>query len=116
MLKRLPKSHDPQQHVRLDTLIRLRWASVIGQATAVIVVEYGLDFEPPFWPCIAEVAVSAWLIIALMLHGHASPRIAPDQAGWLLAFDVAQLAARLFLTGGLQNPVSLLLLAPVLIG
>jgi two-component system sensor histidine kinase RegB len=115
MLSRIHRSHDPQQHVRLDTLVRLRWASVIGQTAAVLAVEYGFDFELPFWPCLAIVALSGWLNIALMLHGHMSPRIAPDQAGWLLAFDVAQLAALLFLTGGLQNPFSFLILGPVLI-
>lgn len=115
MLKSLRKRHDPQQHVRLDTLIRLRWASVIGQSAAVVAVEFGFDFDLPFWPCVAVIALSAWLNVALMLHDHSSPRIAPDQAGWLLAFDVAQLAALLFLTGGLQNPFSFLILAPVLV-
>ena len=38
-----------------------------------------------------------------------------EPAAWLLAFDIAQLAALLFLTGGLQNPFSLLFLGPVLI-
>ncbi len=42
-------------------------------------------------------------------------RLEPDRAAWLLAFDIAQLAVLLFLTGGLQNPFSFLLLGPVLI-
>src|SRR6185437_13252455 len=39
----------------------------------------------------------------------------PDRAAWLLGFDIAQLGALLFLTGGLENPFSYLLLGPVLI-
>ena len=31
-------------------------------------------------------------------------RLEPDRAAWLLAFDIAELAVLLFLTGGLQNP------------
>jgi len=39
----------------------------------------------------------------------------PARAAYLLAFDIAELAALLFLTGGLENPFSFLLLGPVLI-
>ena len=38
-----------------------------------------------------------------------------DRAAWLLAFDIAELAALLYLTGGLENPFAFLLLGPVLI-
>jgi two-component system sensor histidine kinase RegB len=37
------------------------------------------------------------------------------RASWLLAFDIAQLAALLFVTGGLENPFVFLILGPVLI-
>ncbi len=46
---------------------------------------------------------------------RAAQRLEPDRAAWLLAFDIAELAILLFLTGGLQNPFSFLLLGPVLI-
>ncbi|MGB8447721.1 MAG: ActS/PrrB/RegB family redox-sensitive histidine kinase, partial [Pseudolabrys sp.] len=36
-------------------------------------------------------------------------------AAWLLAFDIAELAVLLFLTGGLQNPFAFLFLGPVLL-
>ena len=39
----------------------------------------------------------------------------PERAAYLLGFDIAQLAALLYLTGGLENPFSFLLLGPVLI-
>ena len=42
-------------------------------------------------------------------------RLEPDRAAWLLAFDIAELAMLLFLTGGLQNPFAFLFLGPVLI-
>jgi len=42
-------------------------------------------------------------------------RIEPDRAAWLFAFDIAEIAILLFLTGGLQNPFSFLLLGPVLL-
>ncbi|MBE7202103.1 MAG: ActS/PrrB/RegB family redox-sensitive histidine kinase, partial [Parafilimonas terrae] len=51
----------------------------------------------------------------LRIRFPASYRLNADSAALLLAFDIVQLAALLFLTGGLQNPFSLLFLAPVLI-
>jgi len=105
----------PRQDVRIDTLVRLRWLAVVGQATAVLVVYYGLDFDLPLWPCITIIALSAWLNVVLTLRDHTARRLGAASAAWLLAFDIAQLAALLFLTGGLQNPFALLFLGPVLI-
>ena len=107
--------HHPRRNVRLDTLVRLRWLAIIGQTTAVVVVDFGLDFELPIWACLAVIALSAWLNIALRLRFHSTQRLEPDRAAWLLAFDIAELAVLLFLTGGLQNPFAFLFLAPVLL-
>jgi two-component system sensor histidine kinase RegB len=108
------QSH-PRRNVRLDTLVRLRWLAIVGQTTAVLVVYYALDFQMPVWACLAVIALSAWLNIALRLRFHSTQRLEPDRAAWLLAFDIAQLAVLLFLTGGLQNPFSFLFLGPVLL-
>ena len=108
------QSH-PRRNVRLDTLVRLRWLAIIGQTTAVLVVYYGLDFPMPGWACLAVIALSAWLNIALRLRFHSTQRLEPDRAAWLLAFDIAELAVLLFLTGGLQNPFAFLFLGPVLL-
>jgi two-component system sensor histidine kinase RegB len=104
-----------RRNVRLDTLVRIRWLAVLGQTGAVLVVHYGLDFTLPLGPCLAVIALSAALNIAVRLHFRATPRLDADTAAWLLAFDIAQLAALLFLTGGLENPFAFLFLGPVLI-
>ncbi|MSO68201.1 MAG: ActS/PrrB/RegB family redox-sensitive histidine kinase [Pseudolabrys sp.] len=105
----------PRRNVRLDTLVRLRWLAIIGQTTAVLVVHYGLEFALPIWACLSVIALSAWLNVALRLRFHMTQRLEPDRAAWLLAFDIAELAVLLFLTGGLQNPFAFLFLAPVLL-
>ena len=105
----------PRRNVRLDTLVRLRWLAIIGQTTAVLVVYFGLDFQLPLWACLAVIALSAWLNVALRLRFHMTQRLEPDRAAWLLAFDIAELAVLLYLTGGLQNPFAYLFLAPVLL-
>src|ERR1700676_642528 len=103
------------RNVRLDTLLRLRWLAVIGQTTAVLVVYLGLDFDLPIWACLAVIGLTAWLNVALRLRFRMTQRIEPDRAAWLLAFDIAELAILLFLTGGLENPFAFLFLGPVLI-
>ena len=107
--------HYPLRNVRLDTLIRLRWLAVFGQALAVLVVYDGLDFDLPLLPCLAVIGLYAWLNIALRLRFRGSTRLEPDRSAWLLAIDIAELAILLFLTGGLQNPFAFLFLGPVLI-
>src|SRR3989442_520281 len=105
----------PPRNVRLDTLVRLRWLAVIGQTTAVLGVYAGLDFDLPIWACLAVIALAAWLNVALRVRFRTAQRVEPDRAAWLLAFDIAEIAILVFLTGGLQNPFSFLLLGPVLL-
>src|SRR6185295_10577895 len=108
--------HLPQRrNVRLDTLLRLRWLAIIGQTTAVLVVQYAVEFPLPIWACLAVIALSAWLNVALRLRFSLTQRLEPARAAWLLAFDIAELAVLLFLTGGLENPFAFLFLAPVLL-
>jgi two-component system, sensor histidine kinase RegB len=107
--------HHPHRNVRLDTLVRLRWLAIIGQTTAVLVVYYGLDFELPVYACLGVIGLAAWLNVVLRLRFHITQRLEPDRAAWLLAFDIAELAVLLFLTGGLQNPFAFLFLGPVLL-
>src|SRR5438105_1073249 len=108
--------HLPQRrNVRLDTLLRLRWLAIIGQTTAVLVVFYVVEFPLPLWACMAVIALSAWLNVALRVRFSLTQRLEPTRAAWLLAFDIAELAVLLFLTGGLENPFAFLFLAPVLL-
>ena len=104
-----------RRNVRLDTLLRLRWLAIIGQTTAVLAVYYAIEFPLPIWACLAVIALSAWLNIALRVRFSLTQRLEPERAAWLLAFDIAELAVLLFLTGGLENPFAFLFLAPVLL-
>ncbi|MBX9930833.1 MAG: ActS/PrrB/RegB family redox-sensitive histidine kinase [Methylobacterium sp.] len=103
------------RHLRLDTFVRLRWLAITGQSAAVLGAQFGLGLPLPFGWCFLVIAASSWLNLALRIRFPASYRLSDDSAALLLAFDIIQLAALLFLTGGLQNPFALLFLAPVLI-
>ena len=75
----------------------------------------GFEFDLPIWACLAVIALSAWLNVALRIRFRHAQRLEPDRAAWLLAFDIAELAVLLFLTGGLENPFAFLFLGPVLL-
>ena len=65
--------------------------------------------------CAVAIAVSAVLNIVLALRYPASHRLTNREATFYLAFDVLQLAALLYLTGGIANPFALMFVAPVVI-
>ena len=101
--------------LRLDTIIRLRWLAVSGQIAALVAVNLGLGFPLPLTPCLAVVGLSALVNVLLRLKYPGAHRLGDAAAGPLLAYDVLQLTALLYLTGGLKNPFVLLYLAPVMI-
>lgn len=101
--------------LRLRTLILLRWPAVVGQTIAVVSIHVGLGFPLPLLPCVGLIAISAWLNIYLHLRYPAQTHATPRFAATLLGYDIVQLAGLLFLTGGLENPFSMLLLVPVVV-
>lgn len=102
--------------VRLRALVLIRWAAVAGQLFTVAVVHWGLGFTLPILAVGGAIALSALLNLTVSLGRPASARIDDREATVFLAFDILQLAVLLYLTGGLINPFSLLVLAPVAIG
>ncbi|HEX3916917.1 MAG TPA: ActS/PrrB/RegB family redox-sensitive histidine kinase [Caulobacteraceae bacterium] len=102
--------------LRTRTLITLRWLALAGQALTLVVVGEGLRFPAPYLACAVIVGIGACLNLALSLTPAARRTALDWEAGAQLAFDVVQLAALLYLTGGLANPFSLLIIAPVILG
>ncbi|MBA2126451.1 two-component sensor histidine kinase [Hyphomicrobium methylovorum] len=105
--------NDRESQLRLVTSVRLRWMAVLGQlaAVAVIALFYGFPFN--IGSCLILIAMSAWLNVYLSIRFPARHRLSTPSAFGLLAYDVLQLAGLLYFTGGIQNPFSVLLVAPV---
>jgi two-component system sensor histidine kinase RegB len=100
-------------HLRVRTLVSVRWLVIAGEALLLLVVGLGLGFDAPYAACFAVIGAAAWLNL---LTGVASPgqRMLGDwEAAGQLALDIVQIAALVFLTGGTANPFVLLLIAPV---
>ncbi|APO88077.1 sensor histidine kinase RegB [Marivivens sp. JLT3646] len=111
------KHHDRERSswVRLRTLVILRWIAILGQITALVVSVriLGLDLEVG----LAAMAIGA-SIIANLFSTFLYPetkRLSELEAMLMLLFDLLQLCLLLYLTGGLNNPFALLVLAPVTI-
>lgn len=103
------------RRLRVDTLVKLRWLALLGQAIALVVTRFALGFSLPFGPCLLVVAGSAWLNIGLRLRFGHTDRLEDPPAAAMLAYDILQLTALLYLTGGIENPFSMLYLAPIMI-
>lgn len=102
-----------QSRLRLQTIVRLRWLAVLGQSITIAVVYWVMAIDLPIGACLAIISLSAWLNVALRLRYPASQRLKANYAFLMLGYDVLQLGALLYLTGGLENPFAFLLIAPV---
>src|SRR5260370_10101631 len=102
--------------VSLRTLILIRWIAIAGQAATLLTVHFVLGLAVPLEVALAIVGASALINIANSFQRPAAVRLGDRDATFYLAFAVIQLGALLVLTGGLQNPFSLLVLAPVTVG
>lgn len=101
--------------VRLRTLTTLRWLAVAGQLAALLIVHFAFGFPVPLGLGLAIAAASAWLNIFTMLRFSSQRYLTDREAAAFISFDIMQLCALLFVTGGLQNPFAVLILAPVTI-
>jgi len=102
-------------HLRRSTLVSLRWMAIAGQLIALLVVWLGLNFDFPLLPCLTFIVISAVLNALIMVRAPLDRRITNFEAGTQLFFDILQISALLYLTGGMTNPFALLLLAPVVV-
>ncbi|WP_420477924.1 ActS/PrrB/RegB family redox-sensitive histidine kinase [Brevundimonas sp. FT23028] len=99
----------------LRTLVIVRWLTIFGQSATVFVATAWFHFDLPLWICLAVIAVSVLVNLDGMARLKRSEGSTTD--GTLtaahLGFDILQISVLLGLTGGLQNPFCLLLVAPV---
>jgi two-component system, sensor histidine kinase RegB len=103
------------RRLRVDTLVRLRWLAIAGQTAAVLGTYFGLRFDLPLAHCLLAIGMSAVVNVGLRVGLPRTHRLGDGHAAALLGFDILQLSALLYLTGGIENPFVMLFLAPVMI-
>ncbi len=99
--------------LRRETLVALRWGAVVGQALALIIVSQVLGFAYPLLACGVVILASVVVNLVVTFAWPLDRRVSDFEAFMQLGFDLWQLAALLWLTGGITNPFSILFLAPV---
>lgn len=109
-------THDTRSDwVRLRTLLVLRWLAILGQTITVVIASFYLGLRVELGLCFLAIGASVISNLIAMSIFPENQRLSDRDAMLTLLFDLAQLSFLLFLTGGLNNPFALLILAPVTI-
>lgn len=96
------------------TIVFIRWLGLAGQLVSVCLVFLLLDFDLPLLEVLGVIAIGGAMNLWQMRLRQQDSE-ASDLLMLALGFDVLQLAALLYLTGGLLNPFAVLFLAPVVV-
>ncbi len=109
-----PQIVNDGSRLRLNTTIKLRWFAVDGanRHRACRLLRPPVSASPPSLSCAIAVSVALNAVLIARQSTAASPTLA-RHAALLLGYDILQLAALIFLTGGLENPFAILLVVPV---
>jgi len=105
-----------EQNLHLDkkTLVNLRWIAIVGQLVAINFVYYYLKLKLPI------IAVHSVILVGLITNLLLQFKIKENQlkdlySGFFLIYDLFQLTFLLYLTGGISNPFSFLMIVPSII-
>ena len=101
--------------ITLETLINIRWIAVIGQFFTVSFVYYILKFQFPYFETLILIFLSVLVNIFLELNKSKFITINNYYATISIFYDLIQLILLLFMTGGLSNPFSILIIVPTTI-
>ena len=100
--------------ILLGNLIKIRWIAIFGQLIAIFIVKFILNIEIPFYEALIIILSSVFINFYSYLEERKNKTISNTKAFSFLLFDTLQLGILLFLTGGIINPFSILILAPVI--
>ncbi len=107
--------HQRSDWIRLRTFIALRWVAIFGQIAAITIAVRYFDLQLNLGLCFLVVGISTIGNLVAMSVFPDSKRMTQTQLMLMFLFDILQLGVLLYLTGGLHNPFSLLILVPVAI-
>ena len=105
-----------RENLNLDrkTLVILRWIALVGQFSAIILVYFYLKLDFPFlFTC---VIIFLGFLTNIYLQFKIKSILVKDlNAGMYLIYDLIQLTSLLYLTGGISNPFSILMIIPAIV-
>ncbi len=104
------------ENLNLDrkTLVFLRWIAIFGQLIAINLVYFVLKLDFPIYLAYAIIFVGLSTNLFLQIRIK-SIQLKDFYASIFLAYDLIQLSLLLYLTGGISNPFSILLIVPAIV-
>ena len=105
-----------KDNIQLDkkTLVILRWIAIVGQFITIGIVYFIFSFELPFFSCtiIILFGVLTNLYLNFKVKKH---QLNNFTSTFFLFYDLLQLSLLLYLTGGITNPFTILLIVPAIV-
>ena len=105
-----------RENLNLDrkTLVILRWIAIIGQFSAITLVYFYLKLDFPILIAIS-ILFLGFLSNLYLQFGIRSITLRDFYASIFLVYDLIQLTLLLYLTGGISNPFSILMIIPTIV-
>ncbi len=100
--------------ILLGNLIKIRWIAIFGQIFAIFFVSFFINIQIPLIETLLIILLSVFVNLYSYFEERKNKSISNVKAFSFLLFDTLQLGFLLFLTGGIINPFSILILAPVI--
>ena len=105
-----------KDNIQLDkkTLVILRWIAIVGQYLTISIVYFILKFELPFLYCFVIIFVGVLTNLYLQFRFNKN-QLNNFTSTFFLFYDLIQLSVLLYLTGGVTNPFTILLIIPAIV-
>ena len=102
--------------IQLDkkTLVILRWMAIVGQFVTISIVYFVFNFNFHFYFCLIAILIGAITNIYLQLYFKEN-QLNNFSSTFFLFYDLLQLSVLLYLTGGITNPFTILLIVPAIV-
>ena len=101
-------------HLDKKTLVNLRWIAIIGQLIAINFVYFFLNLDLPIIETHIIIIVGFTTNIVLQFKIKTN-QLKDFNSALFLFYDLLQLSTLLYLTGGIFNPFSLLIIIPTIV-
>ena len=101
--------------ILLANLIKIRWLAIFGQLITLLIVRFIFNFEIPFYECLVVIFLSVIINFYSSYDLKYNTTLSYKKFFIFLIYDISQLIALLYLTGGIFNPFIILILAPIII-
>ena len=105
-----------KDNVQLDkkTLVVLRWIAIVGQYITISIVYFIFKFELPFFYSSMVIFFGVLTNFYLQFYFKKN-QLNNFTSTFFLFYDLIQLSLLLYLTGGITNPFSILLIVPAIV-